>query len=98
MTDSKRPSRPCEHGEGAAHNPLGPLRPGLTFEQMQAVSAKLGQALSCSMCGHRFPPDATTAAHECKQPMFKQEVFEVKPMPEPAGFLFYLNYPRESKP
>lgn len=85
-------ARSCEHGEGVAHNPGGPMHLHMEFKQLQAIAAQLGQLYSCAMCGHRFPPEADTPQHDCKQTHTAHEIVSVQPMTAPVGEIFYTDY------
>jgi hypothetical protein len=87
--DSTNPDEPPLLSGGG---PAGPLRTRLTFQQLQAVVLKLGQQLSCSLCGHSFSPDAETAHHACNQPRIANELVSVQPMTAPVDALFYTEY------
>ena len=47
--------------------------------------------MSCGMCSHKFPLNATTGDHECNQPTFHVEVLELKPMEAPSSNIFYMD-------
>jgi len=88
-TTSHARARVCAH---SPETPFGMMRTSLSFQQLQVVMAKLGQPLSCARCGHTFPPDALTDAHECHPQGITATLGAIQPLAAPASLVFYTDY------